>query len=199
MKIYSPTIANSLQMENVDVADAIYTGSFTGSFTGDGANLTGISSYTVGNSSDNRVITSVDASNGNAEANFTFDGTTAYINGALGVGTDTPTTTGLIRATNDVVAFYSSDERLKDNITPIEDALNKVETLGGYEFDWNNNQDVYEGHDIGVIAQEVEKILPEIVETRDNGYKAVKYEKLTAVLIQAVKELSAKVKELENK
>ena len=199
MKIYSPTIANSLQMENVDVADAIYTGSFTGSFTGDGANLTGISSYTVDNSSDNRVITSVDASNGNAEANFTFDGTTAYINGALGVGTDTPTTTGLIRATNDVVAFYSSDERLKDNINPIEDALNKVETLEGYEFDWNNNQDVYEGHDIGVIAQEVEKILPEIVETRDNGYKAVKYEKLTAVLIQAVKELSERVKTLENK
>ena len=50
-----------------------------------------------------------------------------------------------------------------------------------------------------MIAQDVEKVLPELVENRDNGYKAVKYEKLTAVLIQAVKELSAKVKELENK
>jgi hypothetical protein len=54
-----------------------------------------------------------------------------------------------------------------------------------------------EGHDIGVIAQEVEKVFPEIVTTRDNGYKAVKYEKLTAVLIEAIKELSNEVKELK--
>jgi hypothetical protein len=53
-------------------------------------------------------------------------------------------------------------------------------------------------HDIGVIAQEVEKIFPEIVTTRDNGYKAVKYEKLTAILIEAVKELTNKVKSLED-
>ena len=106
---------------------------------------------------------------------------------------------GVVRATGDVVAYYSSDRGLKDNIYPIENALEKVEALGGYEFDWNGNQDVYTGHDIGVIAQEVEAVLPELVQTRDNGYKAVKYEKLTAVLIQAVKELSARLKELENK
>jgi hypothetical protein len=52
-----------------------------------------------------------------------------------------------------------------------------------------------EGHDIGVIAQEVEKVFPEIVTTRNNGYKAVKYEKLTAVLIEAVKELTEKLVE----
>ena len=52
---------------------------------------------------------------------------------------------------------------------------------------------------LGVIAQDIEKVLPELVTDRDNGYKAVKYEKLTALLIQAVKELSAKVKELEKK
>jgi len=118
---------------------------------------------------------------------------------SLGIGTAAPGTTGVIRATNDIVAFYSSDERLKDNIEEIPNALDKVESIRGVHFDWNDKQEVYEGHDIGVIAQEVEKVLPEIVEDRDNGYKAVKYEKLTAVLIQAVKELSAKVKELENK
>jgi hypothetical protein len=118
---------------------------------------------------------------------------------SLGIGTAAPGTTGVIRATNDIVAYYSSDERLKDNISEIPNALEKVESLRGVEFDWNDNQEVYGGHDIGVIAQDVEAVLPEIVETRDNGYKAVKYEKLTAVLIQAVKELSAKVKELENK
>ena len=118
---------------------------------------------------------------------------------SLGVGTAAPTTAGLIRATNDVVAFYSSDKRLKDNITTIPNALDKVCKLGGYEFDWNAKQDVYEGHDIGVIAQEVEAVFPELVTTRDSGYKAVKYEKLVAVLIEGIKELSAKVNELENK
>jgi hypothetical protein len=118
---------------------------------------------------------------------------------SLGIGTAAPGTSGVIRATNDIVAFYSSDERLKDNVEEIPNALDKVESIRGVHFDWNDKQEVYEGHDIGVIAQEVEKVLPEIVEDRDNGYKAVKYEKLTAVLIQAVKELSAKVKELENK
>jgi hypothetical protein len=118
---------------------------------------------------------------------------------SIGVDTAAPGTSGVIRAANDIVAFYSSDERLKDNVSNIPNALDKVESLRGVEFDWNDKQEVYEGHDIGVIAQDVEKVLPEIVENRDNGYKAVKYEKLTAVLIEAVKELSAKVKELENK
>ena len=118
---------------------------------------------------------------------------------SIGVNTAAPGTSGVIRAANDIVAFYSSDERLKDNVSNIPNALDKVESLRGVEFDWNDKQEVYEGHDIGVIAQDVEKVLPEIVENRDNGYKAVKYEKLTAVLIEAVKELSARVKELENK
>jgi len=104
-----------------------------------------------------------------------------------------------VNVKDDVVAYHSSDERFKDNIVEIDSSLDKVEALRGVYFDWNDKQDIYEGHDIGVIAQEVEAVLPEIVETREDGYKAVKYEKLTAVLIQAVKELSARVKELENK
>jgi hypothetical protein len=53
--------------------------------------------------------------------------------------------------------------------------------------------------DIGVIAQEIEEVLPELVQTRDNGYKAVKYEKMVAFLIQAVKELKAEIEELKRK
>ena len=106
---------------------------------------------------------------------------------------------GVAHFNGDVVAYSSSDERLKDNKKNIENALKKVESLNGVEFDWNDKQDVYEGHDIGIIAQEVEKIAPEIVNTRDNGYKAVKYEKLVPLLIEAIKELSDKVKALENK
>lgn len=104
---------------------------------------------------------------------------------------------GTFNVTGDVVAYYSSDERLKDNLVPIGNASEKVKQLTGYEFDWNDKQDVYEGHDIGVVAQEVEKVLPEVVTTRDNGYKAVKYEKLVALLIQSNKELIERVELLE--
>ena len=100
-------------------------------------------------------------------------------------------TTGTIRATNDVTAFYSSDIRLKDNRRPIVNALEKVTQLTGIHFDWIAKQGIHdnEGADIGVIAQEVEEIFPEIVETRVNGFKAVRYDRLIAVIIQAIKEL----------
>jgi hypothetical protein len=122
--------------------------------------------------------------------------------GSLGIGMDASGTTGRIDATNDIVAYSSSDRRFKENITPIENALDKINQIGGYEFDWkeeNKTEHGYEGHDLGVIAQEIEAIAPELVQTRENGYKAVKYDKLVSVLIQAVKELSAKVNELETK
>jgi len=106
---------------------------------------------------------------------------------------------GEVRSTGDVIAYYSSDKRLKDDIKPIENALAKIDSIGGYTFDWNDNQSTYEGSDIGVIAQEIEAIAPELVIDRETGYKAVKYEKLVAILIEGIKELSAKVKELENK
>ena len=104
---------------------------------------------------------------------------------------------GNINTTGDVYAYYSSDERLKDNITPISNALDKVKQIGGYEFDWNDKQSTYEGHDVGVIAQEIEAVLPELVTTRDNGYKAVKYEKIIALLIEAIKEQQLQIDELK--
>jgi len=103
-----------------------------------------------------------------------------------------------VSASGDVVAYATSDERLKDNITPIENSLEKVGQLKGYEFDWNDKQDIYIGHDIGVIAQEVEKVAPELVQERDDGYKAVKYEKLVPLLINAINELKAEIEELKD-
>ena len=94
---------------------------------------------------------------------------------------------------NNVTAF--SDARLKDNIETLEGGLAKVEQLRGVTYTRGGKKN------IGVIAQEIEKILPEIVKTADDeiGTKSVDYSRLTAVLIEAVKDLSAKVKELENK
>ena len=122
---------------------------------------------------------------------------------SLGIGTGASGTTGEIRATNDITAFYSSDERLKENIEDLDGALDKVNKLRGVKFDWKElNEEErssihsHEGQDIGVIAQEVQEVYPELVHEREHGYLTVDYVKLTAVLIQAVKELSAKVDEL---
>lgn len=97
----------------------------------------------------------------------------------------------------DITAFYSSDERLKDDIKPIPDPLEKVLSISGNTFVWNQNSS-HDGEDVGVIAQEIEKVLPQIVTTRENGYKAVQYEKLVPLLIEAIKELNEKVETLNN-
>jgi len=137
---------------------------------------------------------------------MTFDGTTAYVNGALGVGTSSPTTVGLIRATNDIIAYYSSDERLKENIRPILGALDKVMAINGVMFDWiplTEDQEIHihgnKGADVGIIAQEIEKVLPEVVTTRDNGYKAVNYEKIVALLIEAIKNQQLEIETIKRK
>lgn len=127
---------------------------------------------------------------------------------SLGVGTEASGTTGEIRATNEITAYYSSDERLKENIVTINDALSKVQKLRGVMFDWKQEVIDQRGgednffvrkHDTGIIAQEVEAVLPEVVATREDGYIAVKYEKLAGLIIQAINELALEVKELKSR
>tara|TARA_Y100001973_G_scaffold90466_1_gene137985 strand:- start:1256 stop:5626 length:4371 start_codon:yes stop_codon:yes gene_type:complete len=132
----------------------------------------------------------------------TWNGDGLVINGSsLGVNVAVDTTDGVIRAGNDVIAYYSSDERLKENVKPIDNALDKVSKIRGVEFDWIVDKEIHpnEGHDVGVIAQEIEKVLPEVVETRDSGYKAVKYEKIVSLLIEAVNEQQQQINELKEK
>lgn len=109
-------------------------------------------------------------------------------------GSDTSfvTVSGNVRVSEDVIAFAISDKRVKDNVTPIPNALEKIDKITGVSFDWKPESG-HIGHDYGIIAQEVEEILPEIVTTRSSGYKAVKYEKVIPLLIQAIKELKNKV------
>ncbi len=111
--------------------------------------------------------------------------------GSLGIGMAASGTSGRIDAANDIVAFSTSDIRLKENITPIPNAIEKIRKISGNTYDWKAElKDVhgYEGNDVGVIAQEVEEVLPQLVQDRDNGYKAVKYDKLVALLIEGIKE-----------
>jgi hypothetical protein len=103
---------------------------------------------------------------------------------------------GALFVGGDITAFDTSDQRLKDNITPISNALNKVLSISGNTFDWNDKSEK-EGKDVGVIAQEILEVLPEAVTTRDNGYLAVRYEKIVPLLIEAIKELKAEIDELK--
>lgn len=114
------------------------------------------------------------------------------------------TVNGAIFATGDITAFFSSDARFKENVQNINGALEKIKAINGVTYDWNDLakselQHADDSRQIGVIAQEIQAVQPELVKTRDTGYLAVDYEKLTAVLIEAVKELSAKVESLEAK
>jgi|TARA_R100001530_G_C4258295_1_gene139773 hypothetical protein len=96
-------------------------------------------------------------------------------------------------------AGSSSDERLKKDVVTIPDALDKVLALRGVNFKW---KDEAKGTHLrmGMIAQEIELVIPEVVNTQDDemGTKAVEYQLVVGVLIEAVKELSAKVEALEN-
>ena len=119
----------------------------------------------------------------------------------LGIGMDPSYTTGEIVAAADIIAYASSDKRLKENIKPIENPLGKIAQISGNTFDWIENSEVHshKGSDIGVIAQEIEAVLPELVTTRENGYKAVQYDKVVALLIEAVKEQQTQIDELKSK
>ena len=133
------------------------------------------------------------------------------LSGALFVGVSTTSSgavVGEIRASNEITAYYASDVRLKDNIKPIENALEKLRKLQGVTFDWKDSVIETRGgddgyyvrkKDTGIIAQEVEQVLPEVVAQREDGFKAVRYEKLAGLIIQAINELADEVDRLKNK
>ena len=123
----------------------------------------------------------------------------------IGAGTDPSSiqlqVTGQIASTDNITAYYSSDISLKDNLRPIENALFKVNQIAGYEFDWNEKSHQIQqdkGHDVGLVAQEEEKVLPEVIQIREDGIKAIAYEKVVPLLVQSIKELTKRVEELED-
>ena len=132
--------------------------------------------------------------------NSTSKDTGALIITAGGLGVE-----GNIHAGGDLVAFSSSDINLKKDISPIQNALDMINRLSGNTFTWNvglTDLAPYDNgtKDTGILAQEVEALgLPGVTTTRGDGVKAVRYDRLIPVLIEAVKELTAKVNTLENK
>ena len=118
------------------------------------------------------------------------------VSGGVGINND-------LHVGGDITAFSSSDQNLKQNLNVIPNAIDKVNAIAGYTFQWKPTADTYQPYawagelDTGVIAQEIEALgLPGITTTREDGVKAVRYEKLVPLLIQAIKELDDKVNSL---
>jgi hypothetical protein len=123
--------------------------------------------------------------------------------GNVGVGTSSPAVRfqvgvngdGTVARANSWTTF--SDERFKKDIAPIDNALDKVDQMGGYYYNWKTGDD--QSRQAGLLAQEVEQVLPEIVNTDDNGYKSVDYGKMNALLLQAIKEQQRQIEALQTK
>ena len=125
---------------------------------------------------------------------------------SLGVGVSASGTGGEIRATNNITAGYS-DDRLKNRLGLIENALSKVLSLTGFIYEPNElarelGYDAKEGErDVGLSAQDVQRIQPEVVVPApiDKEYLTVRYEKLVPLLVEAIKELKAELDEVKKK
>ena len=112
------------------------------------------------------------------------------------------TRAGKLEVTGDIIAFGTpSDKRLKENIKPIQSALDKVKKLQGVTFDWkekdNKILDIKE--DIGFIAQDVKEVLPELVRENQDGMLSMRHQGIAPILVEAIKELKAEIEELKNK
>ena len=189
------------------------SGTISQATTGTAGGLSGSPAITVGTIA----CTTVDTGQGANELydmnqNVKTDNDVQF--GSLGVGTAGSGTSGEIRAIHEVTAYYSSDVALKTNIKPISNPLEKVLSLGGYNFDWKDKVLKDRGgedgffvrkNDVGILAHEIEQVIPEIVVTRSDGTKAVKYEKIIPLLIESVKEIfrlqdkwNERIEDLEN-
>ena len=180
-----------------------FVGYLQGNISGSSTSCSG-NSATASSASSASVASTVTTNYSNTNANYYINGTTGVVTGNKSLY---HTNAVYFNASNDylyaVDVVATSDERLKDRVGPIENALDKVNTLDGFLYTWNDN---YTGSDesvqVGVSAQQVEKVLPEAVDELETGYKGVSYGKLVPLLIEAMKELTQENKlirsELEN-
>jgi hypothetical protein len=219
----SATISNlgstSANITTLTGTTATYTSATISNLGSTSANITTLTGTTATYGSANiTTIAGTTATYGSANIT-TLTGTTVTYSGSgrvnsLGVGAAATGTAGEIVATNNITAYYS-DARLKNFQGPIPDALHKVKSLGGYLYIENevaksfgfNNPD----QQVGVSAQEVAAVLPHVIalapfdmaeggqSASGQNYMTVRYERLVPLLIEAIKELSAKVEALEGK
>jgi hypothetical protein len=168
-------------------------------FSGSGANLTSVVNSITGTS--NQVVASASTGAVTLSLPQSIDTAASVQFGSFGVGTAASGTTGEIRATNNVTAYYS-DDRLKTKLGAIENALDKVCSLSGFYYEANETAQAL-GYkpvrEVGVSAQEVQAIMPEVVAPApiDEQYLTVRYERMMPLVIEAIKELRDEIKLLK--
>ena len=162
----------------------LFTASSSGAVTGANVSTT---KMTYQPSTGKLALAGAQTSNSNTTGTLTVTGGVG-VSGALYVG-------------GEIVAYAASDIKLKENLSKIENSLEKLFKISGYEYHWNKiAQEMYPERtmlDVGVIAQEVKEIIPSAVVQREDGYLAVKYEKLIPLLIEAVKALKAEIEDMK--
>ena len=157
------------------------TGVITGSsFSGDGSNLTGITAGAT-----------LSAASGTQRVVLTSLTSGTMTSAATDSGITFAASSNLLTVAGDINS--SSDISLKENITPLSDSIGILRQIEGVRFDWKQNKRTT----LGVIAQDVEKVLPELVDSDENDVKSVKYNGLIAVLIEAVKEQQSQIDDLK--
>ena len=162
--------------------------------------ITGINSGTVSAGT----VTSVSAGTGMSFTTITGSGSVSMASVYPGTYTIGTSTSHDLQVKGDVIAFHSSDESLKENIEIIPEALYKVNQIRGVTFDWKDEylnderKEVLRKRDTGIIAQDVQKVLPEVIHEKEDGTLGVKYEKIIGLLVESIKELSAEIEELKS-
>ena len=196
--------------DNLNVTGNInLTGSFTGASVTFSGNLTAAGA-TLGNVqvglADNQTVTTssgkliLDAATNEVEINADIDHNGNLNTSGTGTFGGNLSVTGSGTFTGDVIAFSSSDLTMKENVSPIDNALDMISSLTGNTFDWKSSAGNWglEGGDTGIIAQEVEKLkLPGLTKKRGDGTIGVRYDRLIPVLIEAIKELKSEINELK--
>ena len=194
--------ANGAANENISAGETIR-------FDGSGATTVSRSGNTISISStdtntDTNTVTTNLAGTGVSVSSGTGNSTISI---GQAVATNSTVQFGEVRSTGDIIAYYSSDLALKENINPISNALDKVSQLGGYSFDWKDTHledrggldDMFvKKSDVGIIAQEVQKVLPEAVGKREDGTLGVRYELLVPLLVESIKELKKEIQSLKS-
>ena len=198
---FNPTASNKLNLGNV--GNVNISGGSTGQYLAtDGSGNLSWNTITI----PTITIPPSNVGGGSAANQVAVYANAGSIIGSSGLtyGSSTLSVTGAVIATGDITAFYSSDINLKTNISNISNALEKVKQINGVTYNWNDtaksiDRNKTDDVEAGVIAQEVQKVLPQIVTQRDDGYLAVRYEKLVPLLIEAIKELAAEVELLKKR
>ena len=160
--------------------------------------------FRVRENSDHSCEIQVSDNTGAVKAMVRGNGDSYFTGGDVGIGTTSPNYTLDVRGTiGNNTTLYHSDRRWKKDIAPLNDALKSITCLRGVSYKWKQDEfpemNFPSGRQIGLIAQEVESVVPEVVNTANDGYKSIDYARLIAVMTEAIKTQQEQIENLKSR